>query len=180
MPTFMEKLRRMIGGDPVYVRIRSNSISLRDLSTGSELEDEPVVALSKSPKPIVLGVGRGAEAAAMLQRVPFVLQRPFAHPRSLISDFLIAEKLLQQLVRRLIKGKPFRASPVMIIHPLEKLEGGLTQIEARAFQELAAATGAREAHVWVGRELQDHELRAKTFKQEQDPAGALSLKTKKI
>ena len=49
------------------------------------------------------------------------------------------------------------------MHPLEKTEGGLTQIEVRALQELAAGAGAIEAHVWQGRELMDYELESRKF-----------------
>jgi hypothetical protein len=49
----------------------------------------------------------------------------------------------------------------MLILPMEKTEGGLSQVEERVLQELALGAGARRALVWVGQELSDQELRQK-------------------
>lgn len=39
-----------------------------------------------------------------------------------------------------------------------QINDGLSQIEVRIFQELAIASGARKAKVWVGHELSDSEV----------------------
>ena len=39
------------------------------------------------------------------------------------------------------------------MHPMEKLEGGLTDIEKTAFKDLALGAGARNAIVYTGSEL---------------------------
>ena len=56
------------------------------------------------------------------------------------------------------KGKFLRPSPTVIIHPMEKLEGGLTMIEDRAFRELALSAGAREAVLYLGEPLPTHDF----------------------
>lgn len=47
----------------------------------------------------------------------------------------------------------FTPSPRVIIHPMEKLEGGLTEIEEKAFRELCIGAGSRLAVVYIGDEL---------------------------
>jgi len=43
----------------------------------------------------------------------------------------------------------FLPSPVLILHPQQQPDGGLTQLTVRALRELAVGAGAREASVWV-------------------------------
>jgi rod shape-determining protein MreB and related proteins len=68
----------------------------------------------------------------------------------LINDFEVAEKtlgiFLKQVDRRKIRALPFSPKE-LIIHPLEKLEGGLTQIESRAFSDLGYRIMAKKVLV---------------------------------
>jgi len=45
-----------------------------------------------------------------------------------------------------------------MIHPTENIEGGLTQIEQRAFRELGMAAGGCQVKVWDGPELDDAQV----------------------
>lgn len=83
---------------------------------------------------------------------------PFTTKRLLIGEFSIAENHLKRAIKKVYEGKWFSASPVVIIHPMEMIEGGLSQIEERAMVELAAGAGARKVMVWVGHELSDMEV----------------------
>ena len=83
---------------------------------------------------------------------------PFTTKRLLVGEFTTAEKFLRAAIKKVHEGKWFSASPVVIIHPLEMIDGGLSQIEERAFMELAAGAGARKVMVWVGHELSDQEV----------------------
>ena len=47
------------------------------------------------------------------------------------------------------------------MHPMEKVEGGLTQIEERVFLEVAYGSGASKAAVWTGDQLRDEEIKGK-------------------
>lgn len=81
---------------------------------------------------------------------------PFSHPRTIFSDFTVGEKLIRHGLLSMIGGLGgFTAtSPALaIIHPLEKLEGGLTEIERRALKELGLGAGFREVVVYTGPEL---------------------------
>lgn len=83
---------------------------------------------------------------------------PFTTKRLLVGEFTAAEKYLRAAIKKVHEGKWFSASPVVIIHPMEMIDGGLSQIEERAFMELAAGAGARKVMVWVGHELSDQEV----------------------
>ena len=76
---------------------------------------------------------------------------PFDHPRSFVADFLIAEKLIQHGVFEIHKARSFlRPSPRIVMHQLEKTEGGLKSVEDRVLRELAVAAGAREVLIHIG------------------------------
>ena len=49
------------------------------------------------------------------------------------------------------------------LHPQGDPAGGFTQVEIRAFHEMALGAGASEAVVWQGRSLTDQELLARDF-----------------
>ena len=83
---------------------------------------------------------------------------PFTTKRLLVGEFTTAEKYLRAVIKKLHEGKWFSTSPVIIIHPMEMIDGGLSQIEERVFMELAAGAGARKVVVWVGHELSDQEV----------------------
>lgn len=93
------------------------------------------------------------------------MTNPFLHPRSLLGDVQLGEKLLRKLIVGVYGHRLFRPSPVIVFQPLEKLEGGLTEIEERAFKEIFAGAGGREVHVWTGRRLSDQEIVTGAFKQ---------------
>jgi rod shape-determining protein MreB len=56
-------------------------------------------------------------------------------------------------MREVLSSKILAPSPVVIIHPMEKLEGGVSEIECRVYQELALGAGARKVYIHVGEEL---------------------------
>ena len=80
-------------------------------------------------------------------------QPSFSHKRSVIGDFTAAESLLKALVKEVQQG--FVLKMQMVIHPMERVDGGLSQIEERALRELAIGAGALRAVVWVGDALTD-------------------------
>lgn len=161
-------LRRLLPGGPIYVRITRQRLLARDVRYGKEVDLEPLVALTRDPEPKVAAIGAEARIVG-----PYDVVNPFDHPRSILSDFGAAEKLLQHAFFVLFEGRWLRPSPVVIIHPLEKVEGGLTALEHRALRELGVAAGARRVYVWEGRELIDSELSDGKFETLLNPAGAV-------
>ena len=82
--------------------------------------------------------------------------QPFSSERLIVADFEPAERCLAELFRQLLPG-PLELSPRVVVHPLEKVEGGLSAIELRLLQEVCKGAGAREVEVWDGADLSDDE-----------------------
>ena len=81
---------------------------------------------------------------------------PFTTTRLLVGDFINAENLLRNTLQK--AGKNKFSSPVVVIQPMEMMEGGLSEVETRVLRELANGAGARKAAVWTGEELSDEEV----------------------
>jgi rod shape-determining protein MreB len=146
----------------VYLRILPEQLSLLHAESGTEFSEVPEIASElKAGKQGVIAVGREARSKAGLSGV--TVGNGFKHPRTLLADFTLAEQTLKQFLTRVLPDSLFAVSPVMIIHPLASLQGGLTQIEIRAFAELGHGAGARKVFIWQGRELTRDELRTLSF-----------------
>lgn len=85
---------------------------------------------------------------------------PFSHPRMLIGDFSAAQACFKAIVAE-ARGGGMALRTKVLMHPLEKIEGGLTQIEERVLQELAVGAGASIVKIWVGKQLSDDEALSK-------------------
>ena len=93
-----------------------------------------------------------------LQAVP-----PFSNQRLLVADFAAAERLLQHAIGQLLPKRFMRLSlpPQLLIQPLERLEGGLSQVEERILLELGLGSGARKVRLHLGSELDNAGVLAK-------------------
>lgn len=78
----------------------------------------------------------------------------------LIGDFSAAQECLKLALSE-ARGSGFALMTSVVIHPLEKIEGGLTQVEERLFHALAIGAGASKVFVWVGAPLSDTEVMSK-------------------
>lgn len=144
----------------VYVRIKPERLSVLHVESGNEHSDVPTLAIEqRDGKSVVLGVGHAAAAGAS----GVTLANGFKHPRTPIADFTVAEQTLKYFLKRVLPRSLFQPAPTLIIHPQAQLEGGLTQIEIRAFVELGLGAGARKVYVWDGPELTREELGALRF-----------------
>jgi rod shape-determining protein MreB len=143
----------------IYVQISPERLTLKNLKTGESISEVPELAISAPPKSKILAVGPQARVAAGFQ--PATVINPFAHPRSLVSNFTAGEQLLKHQVRRALGNSFLTPSPYIVIHPLGSPAGGFTQVERRAFREMAMGAGASEVHVWTGRPLTEQELLSK-------------------
>jgi|GEM_PF-336709 len=151
-------------GNTLYIQIWSDRIKVTEPESGQVFEDKALVAYKEERKGQRNAVRFGFDA----EGVPGAdLVEPFAHPRALLNDFFAAQKLLQHIFANFHQGKPLKGAPLVVIQPMEKLDGGLTMIEERAFQELALGAGAREAIVYAGDELDLHSFDYQALKQEQ-------------
>lgn len=140
----------------VYVTLKPDLLSVRDVRSDRVVAAVPVAAISREPKRRLLGVGDEAKTAAAAQSADLV--NPFKHPRTLDSDFTTAQIVLKAFMQKLFAGRLFAGAPIVVLHPRVDPEGGFTQIEIRALHELAMGAGASKVIVWQGRELAKDEL----------------------
>lgn len=78
---------------------------------------------------------------------------PFTSARLLVGEFSVAQECLRRGLSKMAPKGLFKGSPAVLIHPVDMIDGGLSEVERRVFQELAFAAGARRAVIWVGDEL---------------------------
>src|SRR5215203_3082207 len=118
----------------VYVRIKQNLLSIKNVSQGLLFEDIPRIAINHAAKKAakkIEAVGKNTDL--LPSKTEIQIMNGFDHPRTIISNFEVAEWTLAYFLRHVHTGwaRRFRTQK-MILHPLEKLEGGLTQVEVRA------------------------------------------------
>lgn len=145
----------------LYVRIHPDRLTVRDPGSGAFLQEPPLIAISQDPKAVILAVG--GEADSLRGRPEVRVINPFSHPRTPISDFTAGEQLVKAMVKKLLGRRLFALSPVMVMHLAMKLEGGITQIEARALHEMGIGAGASRVLCWVGPDLTDEQVRELEF-----------------
>ena len=68
-------------------------------------------------------------------------------PRMLIADFTMAQHQLKEAVKAVRRGL---RSPEILMHPMERIEGGVTQVEYRVFVELGMGAGGSKVGVHTG------------------------------
>ena len=139
-------LRSLFSND-LLVELSENKISIKVFSSNIKYEDEPYIAIETTRKgEIVKAIGKIAKRETSSK---ITITNPFQHPRSFIGDFFLAEKIIQHGVFEIHKSR-IRPAPRIIMHQLEKTEGGLTSIEDRVLRELAVGAGAREVVIYLG------------------------------
>ena len=144
----------------LYIQLSPERVTVRDPKTKRAVAEVPDIAIQRygAGKARILAVGSVAREAVAAPDTEVV--NPFAHPRSLVSDFTVAEQVLKAFVRRVRGTALLQPNPVVIVHPLGQHEGGLTQVEIRALRELAVGAGASEVRVWQGPGLTDEQILA--------------------
>ncbi|MCH8497043.1 MAG: lysozyme inhibitor LprI family protein [Marinobacter sp.] len=142
----------------LYIQIWEHRLKVTNLKTGQVYEDAPLVAIETSPRGDKKVAAIGAAAGQLPLRSNIELVNPFSHARTLLNDFVIAETLIMHGVRNVCGKDLVPAAPAVIMHPMEKLDGGLTHIERKALRELALGAGARAVTVYQGEELSTRTL----------------------
>lgn len=74
------------------------------------------------------------------------------HPRTLMGDFVAVEACFQSVLKELASGGLLAIKPAVVVHLVPEAMGGYTDVEERAFQEAAAAAGARICKVVTGKQ----------------------------
>jgi len=134
----------------LLVELSESKISLKVFSSDIKYEVEPYIAIEKTKKgEVVKAIGVEAKE---LNSPNISVTNPFKHPRSFVADFFLAEKIIQHGVIQIHKSS-VRPAPRIIMHQLEKVEGGLTTIEDRVLRELALGAGARDIVIYLGNKI---------------------------
>lgn len=132
------------------MELSEQKLVIRGFKDGILYEDEPIIAIEETNKgEVVKAIGANAKSMASIN---ITISNPFKHSRSFIGDFYLAEKILQHGVYTIHKSF-IRPAPRVIMHQLEKVEGGLTNIEERVLRELACGAGAREVLIYTGSKI---------------------------
>ena len=147
----------------IYVKIRSDLLSVYSLENNVYLEDKPVVAMKIDDKSrrMIVAVGSDAEKSVKADRF-LKLCNGFDHPRSCVGDHEIARGAIAYFISRALKSR-VSVRFILIIHPLEKLEGGLTNIECKYLIDMGCSVGARQVYIWTGDNLTPDELKNLQF-----------------
>jgi rod shape-determining protein MreB and related proteins len=94
------------------------------------------------------------------ESVEIMATKPFSHPRALVGDFDAAQACLKTAISK-VKGSGLVLRMRILIQPMEKIEGGLTQVEDRVFTEIALRCRASKVLTWVGESLSDEAVMEK-------------------
>ena len=144
----------------LYAQLSPQRLRLRNARTGALFDEPPVLALRAKADGVHKQVAAvGAAALVLGGQAGVELAYPFAHPRSLLADFVLAEQLLKAALRTVWRPGWFARVPRLVLHPLGEPEGGLTSIEIRALRELAQSV-AGQAQLWQGPPLTDEQLQS--------------------
>lgn len=138
-----------------YIRLSPYRLTVRNVRSGASVSALPEIAVSRGPKGQLLGAGE--DAAPYRSSKSARVSNPFAHPRSLVSDFTLGEQVIKAFVAKLQKTS-FMLPARIVLHPQGEPAGGFTQIEVRALHEMARGAGASAVTVWQGPELTDAQV----------------------
>lgn len=150
----------------LYLRLQADLLRALHVESGQTLSEPPLLALRQDEKGRRVQLAVGNAALALDGQPDVELVNGFRHPRTLLADFAVAEQTLQLLLKRIQPPALLRPAPTVVLQPLERLEGGLTQVEIRALVELLRGAGARQVFIWAGKELDRNTLESLQF-----PAG---------
>lgn len=134
----------------LYIQVWEDRVQIRNLQTGETITDEPLLALTRGQTNLNTIHAFGYPAKSFAYKADVEVVNPFSHPRLLVANFQQAERVIKILVTKLCRKKLFSPSPRIVFQPMEKLEGGITDIEMRVYRELCLGAGAREVVIYLG------------------------------
>ena len=144
-------------GGIYYVRLGPESIVVRDVRAGREVEDVPVATVDADGH--VLAVGREAKGHDGRDDGRATLRQPFVGPTVAAADREVAVEILRHQLSRLrrVSWLPMMIRG-MVVHHLAA-DSEVLEIDAReALLAVARQAGARAPIAWAGRQLSDQEV----------------------
>ena len=82
----------------------------------------------------------------------------FSNSRLLVANTTLVTGIVKQGMRTILAK--FGIAPTIVMHPLEMVEGGLSEVEERSLSDIGYAVGALRVVVVTGPELSDSEVMA--------------------
>lgn len=95
--------------------------------------------------------------ASRNSEVSVTAEAPFSTAKLLVGKFSAAEPVLAKAIKQVAKSL-LGVGPIIVIHPMEMSEGGLSEVEDRVLRDVAEGAGGSKVIVWVGKELSDEEV----------------------
>lgn len=142
----------------IYIRVESSRLRIHSPQTSGFVDMKPAVAI-RNENGKYSATAYGEEALKIAGKPSIKVVNPFGHPRSLVSDFTVAEFLMRHAISEIFVGRWLKPILTGIVHPIGNFEGGLTQVEYRAFNELCSVAGCRNHTVHEGKELGMQEVK---------------------
>lgn len=161
--SFIKFIQSLFSQD-LYIQVWETRLKVSSIGSAEVYDEEPLMALKNNAKnqPVVVAIGNKVKTLNSSESDETI--NPFKHPRLLVNDFVIAEKIIRHAVRELHKAKWIAPSPRVIFQPMEKIEGGVTGLEDRIYRELCLGAGAREVLLHIGEPLPVYNLDYDVFK----------------
>ncbi|OEE66797.1 hypothetical protein A1OO_13605 [Enterovibrio norvegicus FF-33] len=145
-------------GSTLYIQIWEERLRVLNAKTGKVFDEQPLIAW-KPTGPVqkrIVAIGNAAQA--LKYDIDIIVSNPFSHPRSLIADYTAGETIIHHAISQVTPRSFFSPKIQVILHPMEKIEGGLTDIEKKALRDMAYEAGAKNAYVYWGDTLPSQHL----------------------
>lgn len=149
--------QKLAPGGLLYIRIKREWLSVKDVKTGYCYEDVPVAACRAGGDPGILAVGYAARSLESGSAVCTIING-FDDPEAIVSNAEVAEHTLRYFMESVVKKGLLQPPLKVILHPTEFARGKLSIPAARTLQQMAIRAGAAEAYVWVGMEPMKSEI----------------------
>ena len=150
-------------GRTLYVQIWENRIRVVDLKTQRSFDEKPLLQIERktgqAAKLLAFGNAATGDITTGNTSTGTVIN-PFSHPRTLIGDPYLAEKLLTLIIRQLCGHRLLSPVAAIIIQPMEKMEGDLTATESKGLRDIALAAGIDNCLVYTGSTTLDPSIRS--------------------
>ncbi len=88
----------------------------------------------------------------------------FSNSRLLIANFEVAEEFFKKVFLKLKKDYKIKRYNSILVHPMELVEGGISETEKRIFLESFERVGGKLVLIWTGQELSNTEVLKKLNK----------------
>jgi len=72
----------------------------------------------------------------------------FSNSRLILAEYYVAENFLLNLIKELYKGERIKSSLQILNQPIAIIDGGLSQVERRAFLDLGEHIGGRKVIIY--------------------------------